>query len=132
MEDKYNNTGGLWKRKARETDEPGKQYPDYDGSKPTSHLPYKDFDYSIVKHVLTEVDNYVKKGTERQIGDVKGKEALYIHPDLITPKNLEKKVEHIHKDITDGQKSLTKVIIGTAGTIIAAVLSIVVTILLKM
>jgi len=32
MEDKYNNTGGLWKRKARDTDEPGKQYPDYDGS----------------------------------------------------------------------------------------------------
>ncbi len=31
MEDKYNNTGGLWKRKPRDTDEPGKQYPDYDG-----------------------------------------------------------------------------------------------------
>jgi|TARA_B100000900_G_C20024532_1_gene491338 predicted nucleic acid-binding Zn-ribbon protein len=46
--------------------------------------------------------------------------------------NLETKVEHIHKDITDGQKSLTKVIIGTAGTIIAAVLSVVVTIMLKM
>ena len=46
--------------------------------------------------------------------------------------SIEKKVEHIHRDITDGQKSLTKVIIGTAGTIIAAVLSIVVTMLLKM
>ena len=42
-----------------------------------------------------EVDNYVKKGTERQIGQIKGKEALYIHPDLITPKNLEKKVEEL-------------------------------------
>jgi len=40
-----------------------------------------------------EVDNYVKKGTERQIGQIKGKESLYIHPDLITPKNLEKKVD---------------------------------------
>ena len=39
---------------------PTPHHPDYDGSKPTSHLPYKDFDYSIVKHVLTEVDNYVK------------------------------------------------------------------------
>lgn len=45
---------------------------------------------------------------------------------------IEEKVEHIHKDITSGQKSLAKVIIGTAGTIIAAVLSIVVTIMLKM
>ena len=33
---------------------PTPHHPDYDGSKPTSHLPYKDFDYSIVKHVLTD------------------------------------------------------------------------------
>ena len=46
--------------------------------------------------------------------------------------NLEKKVEDIHQDIVHGQKGLTKVIIGTTGTIIAAVLSVVVTILLKM
>lgn len=46
--------------------------------------------------------------------------------------SLEEKVETVHKDIVEGQKSLTKVIIGTAGTVIAGVLSIVVTILLKM
>ena len=46
--------------------------------------------------------------------------------------HLEGKVETIHKDIVDGQKSMTKVIIGTAGTVIAGVLGIVVTILMKM
>jgi UDPglucose 6-dehydrogenase len=30
--------------------------PDYDGSKPITHLPNKDFDYSIVKDVLTQID----------------------------------------------------------------------------
>jgi hypothetical protein len=44
--------------------------------------------------------------------------------------NLEKKVDDIHEDIVNGQKSMTKVIIGTAGTVIAGVLSIVVTILM--
>lgn len=46
--------------------------------------------------------------------------------------SLEEKVDSVHKDIVDGQKSLTKVIIGTAGTVIAGVLSIVITILMKM
>lgn len=45
---------------------------------------------------------------------------------------LEDKVDIMHKDIMEGQKSLTKVIVGTAGTIIAGVLSVVVTILFKM
>ncbi len=45
--------------------------------------------------------------------------------------HLEKKVEEIHDDIVEGQKSMTKVIIGTAGTVIAGVLGIVVTLLLK-
>ncbi len=45
---------------------------------------------------------------------------------------LEGKVDGIHNDILEGQKSMTKVIIGTAGTIIAGVLGIVVTILMKM
>lgn len=45
---------------------------------------------------------------------------------------LEGKVTTIHNDILEGQKSMTKVIIGTAGTIIAGVLGIVVTILMKM
>lgn len=35
--------------------------PDYDGRYPTSHLPNKDFDYSIVNQVLEEVNNFVTK-----------------------------------------------------------------------
>jgi hypothetical protein len=45
--------------------------------------------------------------------------------------NLETKVGSIHEDILEGQKSLTKVIITTAGTVIIGVLSIVVTILMR-
>ena len=44
---------------------------------------------------------------------------------------IEEKVEHIHKDITEGQKSMTKVLIGTAGTIVAGLLSTIVVILLN-
>ena len=44
---------------------------------------------------------------------------------------IEEKVEHIHKDITEGQKSMTKVLIGTAGTITAGLLSNIVVILLN-
>ena len=32
--------------------------PNYDGSKPITHLPNKDFDYSIVKDVLKEIDTW--------------------------------------------------------------------------
>lgn len=35
--------------------------PDYDGSKPITHLPNKDFDYSIVKQVLTDINQYANK-----------------------------------------------------------------------
>lgn len=35
--------------------------PMYDGRYPTSHLPNKDFDYQIVKDVLTEVNKHVTK-----------------------------------------------------------------------
>jgi hypothetical protein len=45
--------------------------------------------------------------------------------------NLEKKVDDIHEDIVNGQKSLTKVIIGTAGTVIAGVLSVVIAVLMQ-
>jgi UDPglucose 6-dehydrogenase len=34
---------------------------DYDGRYPTSHLPNKDFDYSIVQEVLSEVNKYTNK-----------------------------------------------------------------------
>jgi hypothetical protein len=69
------------------------------------------------------------------------KESLEAHVDLCALRyeqldrrmtNLENKVEHIHEDIIHGQKSMTKVLIGTAGTVIAAVASVIVTILLKM
>jgi tetrahydromethanopterin S-methyltransferase subunit G len=46
--------------------------------------------------------------------------------------NLEQKVEHIHTDIVHGQKSLSKVIITTTGTVIAGLISTVVVILMKM
>lgn len=35
--------------------------PQYDGRYPTSHLPNKDFDYSIVKNILTEINQYTTK-----------------------------------------------------------------------
>jgi len=35
--------------------------PIYGGETPTSHLPNKDFDYSIVTNILAEVNNYVNK-----------------------------------------------------------------------
>lgn len=68
------------------------------------------------------------------------KESLEAHVDLCALRyeqldkrltGLEEKVDDIHDDIVNGQKSLSKVIIGTAGTVVAGVLSIVVTILLK-
>jgi len=44
---------------------------------------------------------------------------------------VESKIEHIHTDILDGQKSMTKVLIGTAGTVVASLVSIVIVILLQ-
>ena len=40
---------------------PTPHHPDYDGRYPTSHLPNKDFDYSIVKEVLEEIDKWTTK-----------------------------------------------------------------------
>ena len=40
---------------------PTPHHPDYDGRYPTSHLPNKDFDYSIVNNVLEEVNKHVNK-----------------------------------------------------------------------
>jgi len=45
---------------------------------------------------------------------------------------LESKVDDMHNDIVEGQKGLVKVIVGTAGTVIAGILSVVITILLRM
>lgn len=69
------------------------------------------------------------------------KESLEAHVDLCAMRylqldtrltNLENKVDGIHTDIIEGQKSMTKVLIGTAGTVLAGVLGIIVTILMKM
>ena len=40
---------------------PTPHHPDYDGRYPTSHLPNKDFDYSIVKDILEKVNEYTTK-----------------------------------------------------------------------
>ena len=40
---------------------PTPHHPDYDGSQPTSHLEPKDFDYSIVKNVLSEINQHTTK-----------------------------------------------------------------------
>ena len=40
---------------------PTPHHPDYDGRFPTSHLPNKDFDYSIVNQVLEDVNKVVTK-----------------------------------------------------------------------
>lgn len=68
------------------------------------------------------------------------KENLEAHVDLCAQRyevlegrltKIENKVEEIHKDITSGQASMTKVLIGTAGTIIAGLLSTVIVILMN-
>ena len=45
---------------------------------------------------------------------------------------IETKVEHIHADITQGNKSMVKVIVGATGTIVAGLLSSIVVILLNL
>ena len=45
---------------------------------------------------------------------------------------IETKVEHIHADIRNGNKSMVKVIVGATGTIVAGLLSTIVVILLNL
>ena len=68
------------------------------------------------------------------------KESLEAHVDLceqrynnleIRLSKIETKVEHIHADITNNNKSMTKVLIGATGTIIAGLLSTIVVILIN-
>lgn len=40
---------------------PTPHHPDYDGRYPTSHLPNKDFDYTIVKELLEEINKHTTK-----------------------------------------------------------------------
>lgn len=44
---------------------------------------------------------------------------------------IEKKVDEISKDITDGNQTMVKVLIGSAGTIVAGLLSTIVVLLMK-
>ena len=68
------------------------------------------------------------------------KENLEAHVDLCQQRyenldnrltSIESKVASIHTDTVEGQKSMTKVLIGTAGTIVAGLLSTIVVILLQ-
>ena len=68
------------------------------------------------------------------------KENLEAHVDLCEQRyrnlesrltKIEEKVEHIHTDITHGNKSMIKVIIGASGTIVAGLLSTIVVILIN-
>ena len=45
---------------------------------------------------------------------------------------VEQKIDIIHQDIKSGQQSMTKVLIGTAGTIVAGLLSTIIVILMQM
>lgn len=44
---------------------------------------------------------------------------------------VENTLRDIHKDLKDGQSSMTKVLIGTAGTVVAGLLSTIVIILIN-
>lgn len=68
------------------------------------------------------------------------KESLEAHVDLCALRyqqldtrltNVENKIDSIHEDLKTGQQSMTKVLIGTAGTIVAGLLSTIVVILLQ-
>lgn len=68
------------------------------------------------------------------------KESLEAHVDLCALRyqqldtrltNVETKINTIHEDMKQGQQSMTKVLIGTAGTIVAGLLSTIVVILLQ-
>ena len=68
------------------------------------------------------------------------KESLEAHVDLCALRyqqldsrltKIEEKVEDIHTDITTGNKSMVKVLIGATGTIIAGLLSTIVVLLVS-
>lgn len=45
---------------------------------------------------------------------------------------IETKVDSIHRDVVEGQKSMTKVIIGAAGTITAGLLSTIIVLVMNL
>ena len=68
------------------------------------------------------------------------KQSLEAHVDLCALRyknlderlsNVEEKIDEVHKDIQDGNKSMTKVLIGAAGTIVAGLLSTIVVLLMS-
>lgn len=69
------------------------------------------------------------------------KESLEAHVDLCALRYeqldgrltaIEEKVDDIHKDIQQGNASMTKVLIGAAGTIVAGLLSTIVVLLMSL
>lgn len=46
--------------------------------------------------------------------------------------NVEDKLEHVHNDILHGNKSMMKVMIGAAGTVVAGLLSTIVVLLITL
>lgn len=69
------------------------------------------------------------------------KENLEAHVDLCQQRyealegrltKIEAKVDSIHKDVVEGQKSMTKVIIGAAGTITAGLLSTIIVLVMNL
>lgn len=68
------------------------------------------------------------------------RESLEAHVDLCEQRYLnletrlekiEAKVEHIHSDIQNGNKSMIRVIVGATGTIVAGLLSTIVVLLIS-
>ena len=45
---------------------------------------------------------------------------------------IESKVDSIHKDVVEGQKSMTKVLIGAAGTIVAGLISTIIVLVMNL
>ena len=69
------------------------------------------------------------------------KENLEAHVDLCQQRyeqlegrldKIESKVEHIHLDIVNGNKSMIKVMIGAAGTVVARLLSTIIVLLMNL
>jgi tetrahydromethanopterin S-methyltransferase subunit G len=69
------------------------------------------------------------------------KENLEAHVDLCQQRyeqlegrldKIESKVEHIHLDIVNGNKSMIKVMIGAAGTVVAGLLSTIIVLLMNL
>ena len=68
------------------------------------------------------------------------RESLEAHVDLCAIRyenldnrltNIEGKVDSIHQDIQQGQQSMTKVLIGATGTIIAGLLSTIIVVIMN-